>query len=245
MATPDSTMKCCTRRDQCIHPKAREGWLPATGEFFHNDKRTKDGLAHICKECACARTRKWNVDNPDRKYETRRVWSEANPDKVNASSMRYRICHPNYETERNKKRRREQPEKVYQYNKKYQRNNRNIYRVASQKHRTREMSLLNRFTRRDWEVCLDYFGGCCAVCGRPPGLWHVLAADHWIPLSNSNCPGTVSSNIVPLCHGVDGCNNSKSDQDAKRWLERRYGKRKGRQILKRIEDYFTWVVSMG
>lgn len=83
-----------------------------------------------------------------------------------------------------------------------------------------------------------HFGGRCAVCERPPGLWHTIAADHWTPISSPDCPGTVPSNIVPLCHGVDGCNNSKHDRDAAEWLSETRGKRQANKIIARIEGYF-------
>lgn len=107
--------------------------------------------------------------------------------------------------------------------------------------RARKRDLPDTLTPTQWQHALDYFNGCCAVCGRPPGLFHTLAADHWIPLSSPDCPGTVAMNMIPLCHGQSGCNNSKGDKPAQQWLEQGYGKRKARQILAHIEDFFVWV----
>lgn len=113
--------------------------------------------------------------------------------------------------------------------------------VVADRHRrrARERRFPASFTPQDWLVAVAYFDGCCAVCGRPPGLWHKLSADHWIPLTSPDCPGTVPWNIVPLCHGVDGCNNQKNDRNADEWLVAKFGKRKGRAIQKRIEDYLV------
>lgn len=55
------------------------------------------------------------------------------------------------------------------------------------------------------------------------------------------CPGTIPGNMVPLCHGMFGCNNSKADKDPEIWLIKRYGKRKATIILKRINVYFDIV----
>jgi hypothetical protein len=76
---------------------------------------------------------------------------------------------------------------------------------------------------------------------RPAGLWHQITPDHWIPLASPDCPGTVPENIIPLCFGSGGCNNSKKAKDGYEWLLQRYGKRKACVILKRIQAYFEWV----
>jgi hypothetical protein len=116
-----------------------------------------------------------------------------------------------------------------------------IYSKTQQiKRRAFERHLPSAFTPHDWERCLSYWNNSCAVCGRPRGLWHTIAADHWIALSDPrpNNPGTVPTNIIPLCHGIDGCNNSKHDNDATEWLTRKYGRRKAKKILERIQKYF-------
>jgi hypothetical protein len=65
-----------------------------------------------------------------------------------------------------------------------------------------------------------------------------MAADHWIPLASPDCPGSIPTNIVPLCHGEGGCNNSKGKHNPVEWLDRRFGKRKAKQVLARILAYF-------
>lgn len=109
----------------------------------------------------------------------------------------------------------------------------------------RKRSLPIAFSSSDWDAALDYWGHQCAVCGRPRGLWHTLAQDHWIPLSDPRCPGTVPTNILPLCHGEGGCNNSKGNKDPVRWLEERLGRRRAAQKLAEIQAYFAWVAARG
>lgn len=127
-----------------------------------------------------------------------------------------------------------------------------VYRLQQQtaKHRrrAREMALPNTLTTKQWQDALDYFHGCCAVCGRLPDLWHTLAQDHWIPLSDTrkDNPGSAAGNIIPLCHSRKGapdagCNNMKWRKDPVEWLIQRYGEKKAQQILRRIFDYFEWV----
>ena len=102
----------------------------------------------------------------------------------------------------------------------------------------RKRSLPHSFTQQDWERALEYWGYRCAVCGRPRGLWHTLAADHWIPLTHPDCPGTVPTNIIPLCHGEGGCNNSKGKKMPDAWLEERLGQKQGFQKGVEIDAYF-------
>lgn len=107
--------------------------------------------------------------------------------------------------------------------------------------RARKLNLPCDFTDDQWLNALEYFGHKCAVCGRPRGLWHSLSQDHWIPLASPECPGTVVSNIVPLCHGINGCNTSKNRTPAEQWLTLQFGKRKAKEILARVNAYFEWV----
>lgn len=108
-------------------------------------------------------------------------------------------------------------------------------------YRLRRRSLPNFYTLNDWERTLDYWGYACAVCERQRGLWHTISQDHWIPLTNPACPGTVVTNMLPLCYGADGCNNSKGKKDPALWLTEKLGKRKAKKKLAQIERYFGWV----
>ena len=114
-------------------------------------------------------------------------------------------------------------------------------RMHAVRRRTKQAELPNDFTDKDWVKCLEYWNYRCAVCEKPQSLFNVLAADHWIPIANPDCLGTVPHNIIPLCHGENGCNNSKSKRDGATWLEQRLGKRKAAKRLKMIMDYLNSV----
>jgi len=120
-------------------------------------------------------------------------------------------------------------------------------RIKTHNRRARKRNLPNTFTPEQWRHALDYFHGCCAVCGRQMndlfGEFYP-AADHWIPLSykGKDNPGTTATNIIPLCHGVGGCNNKKNSTMPDEWLEREYGKRKAKEIIARIETYFESII---
>lgn len=161
-------------------------------------------------------SRRYRRENTDKVRETKRRIYKQNVDSILDYQRNYRI---------------EQADKIRRYRK----DNVDKSRVNSQRRRARKRLLPDEFTAADWQIALDYFGGGCAVCGRQPGLWHTLAADHWIPLSKGG--PTTPDNIVPLCHGTGGCNNSKNDSLPANWLIEKFGKRKGRAILKRIEAF--------
>lgn len=163
------------------------------------------------------------VNKRDHELAVNRAWAKAHPHVMRAGTSRWRERHPEYA------------------------------RVQNVRHQARKHSLPVNFTIKDWRRAKAYFAindvECCAVCGRPAGLWHTLAADHWIPLTDPrpDNPGTVPTNMVPLCHAKkDGeacCNNEKYNHDALEWLTEKYGKRKAAQVMKRVTEYFEWVKS--
>lgn len=109
------------------------------------------------------------------------------------------------------------------------------------KRRARLMELPYDYTDDDWQSALRYFNHSCAVCGRPfvAGQDYFAAKDHWIPVTHSKCPGTIPSNIVPLCHGVNGCNNRKSNLRPRVFLMRNFDKEEAEMISARIEKFFS------
>ena len=76
-------------------------------------------------------------------------------------------------------------------------------------------SLPSDFTDEDWLFGLTYFIGRCAACKSPPPPNKSLHRDHWIALYSDECPGTVPTNIVPLC---ETCNSRKSTRPAGEWF---------------------------
>jgi hypothetical protein len=215
--------------------------FPATLEYFYAKKSGRYGLTGRCRHCLCLKTREWVKNNPERKKqqdkdyaakhpermaETKRRWVENNPEKKLKASRDYRKRNPGQNTPTATKWRLLNPDNT---------------RAIKLRRRAKERSLPNQFTAQDWQIALNHFDGRCAVCGRPAGLWHTLAADHWTPITADNCPGTVPGNIIPLCQGQDGCNNSKSNREPIEWLISRVGKQKAQAILERINRYFESV----
>lgn len=112
------------------------------------------------------------------------------------------------------------------------------------KKRTEDAGALFSLTQSDWIVAVEYFNKGCAVCGKNVFDINgdtVLVPDHWQPIISGG--NSTPVNIVPLCHGIGGCNPSKQDTDPHTWLVWRYGELQANIILARVEDYFAWVIS--
>lgn len=181
--------------------------------------------------------------NREKKRERARKYYAADPEKHRRQARESQARHKERRSAYNRQYRTANAEKLKEYVRSYQKEwghsdrGKEVRRAIKLRYRARKSGLLDNFTPADWQYALDYFGGCCAACGRQPGLWHTLAADHWIPLASSDCPGTVAWNIVPLCHGNDGCNNQKFSNNPADWLIEKFGPRKGRAILRKIEAF--------
>lgn len=174
-------------------------------------------------------SRGWYTANRENLKKRAREYHAAHREERNLMSRRYRIAHL---------------ERIREREKEYYAANPEVGKVKAQRRRARKRGLSHNFTVVDWQRALDYFNGCCAVCGRQLNdLFgtHTAAQDHWIPLTSPDCPGTIPTNIVPLCHGVGGCNNSKHAKPPEQWLVKRYGKRKAAAIIARVAAFFEWV----
>lgn len=226
--------------------------FPATTEYFYPEKRRGPGaLRSTCKTCSAIQVKA--TRDPEKKREYDQRWAEANRDKRRSSVREWRARNLEEQRERERLTKRhdpdrlekvkawrlKNPDKQRQRMREYREQNRDKLRLIIQRYMSRKAGLPDNFTEADWQFALDYFGGCCAYCGRPAGLFHTLAMDHFVPLNSPECPGTTPTNIVPACHGIDGCNNSKHDRDPKQWIVAKFGKYRGREILNRIQEYFS------
>lgn len=245
-ARKESGLKTCPRCE-------RE--LPATLEYFYQEKRRKSFcLKSYCKQCEAKISRetrdktkeserayKYFLAHKQEQYDRRRKWRERNLDAVRAYEAKQKRDDPNRD-KRNKAWRAKNPEKYRKQRVAYRHKAADKLRLIMQRYVARKAGLPNDFTEQDWQFALDYFGGCCAVCGRPIlGLFHSASADHWIPLSSPDCPGTIPVNMVPLCFQIDGCNNSKHNRDPNEWLIWKFGEKQAKVILVKVQEFFTKV----
>lgn len=212
---------------------------PATTEHWHKQKLGKYGLRAICKLCS----KKYRQEHA----EEISAYGYANRDKRREYHRQYNYTwHRQNRAHRSEKARayyQADKERIQARNRVYNRSHPEVLRTAFYRNYTKKRSLPNTLTTKQWEMALSYFNGCCAVCGRQlKDLFktHTAGLDHWIAITNPDCPGTVVTNIIPLCHGLGGCNNSKGNKPPFEWLVAIHGRRKANGILKRINAYFEW-----
>lgn len=210
---------------------------PSTPEYFVRNKAKRGGLETVCHECNRARVSQWQKDNPDKVQARNGRYAERHPEKI--KEIRQISNSKNRNRKHKPKTSLQSKTSWAKYVKNHPERIKTIKRVNQQKRESLKNNLPSTFTVADWQRCLEYWENRCAICGRPQGLWHILAMDHWIPLSAIDCPGTVAVNMIPLCHGEGGCNNSKSNKTPIEWLTTRYGNRKAKTLLQRIADYFN------
>lgn len=227
---------------------------------FGKDERNKLGLSYYCQSCIDTYhignriNKRLRGDGLLRCHQCKQyLLPEAfHKDKndANGRSGCCKNCHKEYRVQNAKhisllsrEYQKAHPEKRAAYTREYNKRVGYKYqRISSVKRMARKANLPNTLTNHEWQRALTYFNDCCAVCGRQlNNLFksHTVAADHWIPLSKDG--GTTALNIIPLCHGVNGCNNHKKDRLPSEWLAEEFGSRKANKILARIEGYFAWV----
>lgn len=227
--------------------------FPATEEYFYKAKKTPTGLTAKCKKCHAENVRatkdkererytayKYFLAHKEEAYERRRHWRDRNLEAVREYERQQKRRDPK-RIERNREWAKKNPDKLRNQRQAYRQKAADKLKAIVQRYLARKASLPNDFTEKDWQFALDYFGGRCAACGRPAGLFHTLAMDHWVALSDPDCPGTIPANIAPLCHGADGCNNSKHNKSPQQWLTDRFGEAQAKTILVRIHEFFSRV----
>jgi hypothetical protein len=217
-------------------------WHPDTAIFFFTHK---DKTSQPCRACEVERVRRYEIEHPDKAREAKRRWAINNPEKIRKSQNQWAINNPEKRRRSSRRYAANNRDKIKETSHRYYLKHPDVYTTATQRRNARKRQLPHTFSTKDWRACVAYFNGCCAVCGKPTGLWHTLARDHWIPLSDPSCPGTVAVNIVPLCHamrdGEEGCNNSKLNRDPVEWLTEKLGPRKAKCKLAEIRAYFDSV----
>jgi 5-methylcytosine-specific restriction endonuclease McrA len=209
--------------------------VPFTPEYFHRSKAHPNGLYPICKKCVRAKKRKFDAENRELVNARERARQHAIRDELNVSRRERYAANPKPKRISDQRYYAKAKHKIQRRQLKWAHEKPEKKKAIGARYRARKHSLPHDFTGSDWQYALDYFNGCCAYCGNPPGLWNRLAVEHYIPVTDPGCPGTVPTNIVPACQS---CNSSKHDALPDEWLERQFGKRQAAIIKAAIERYF-------
>ena len=236
--------KRCSKGEKCVHPDGPV--LPATNEYFNRIDRW-------CRLCKSEYNRAYGKAHPRKQSEAQRLYRathreernakereayKANPDLYNARNKRYRQSHPDKISASGKRYHETHRESGRENNARYRQAHPDKMRAKNLQRKALKRSLPANFSINDHKYALEYFHGACAYCGNPPSLFdarHVLHLDHFIALANPACPGTVKTNMLPVCQD---CNLKKQDKNPHEWLLQRFGKHRTINIEKRIQSYF-------
>ena len=189
-----------------------------------------------------ANDKAWRAAHREERRAYMAAWRAAHAEQISRTWQQWYLMHQEKQCAKAKTQREAHPEQTKQRNKAWRDAHPGKSSFYQAKRKARARGLPDTFMPAHEQFCRQYFHYACAVCEQEEGFTFTLALDHWIPLSSPTCPGTVASNIVVLCHGEQGCNNSKQDKDPSIWLLRKFGKHKAATILKKIEAYFAVVL---
>jgi 5-methylcytosine-specific restriction endonuclease McrA len=235
---------------------------PASPEHFAVKRSRTDGLNSYCRSCwrtyclsrkrsygveprktvqrhdgmkRCTQCLEWKPETADHFYALKGHLVARCKKCANESSRSYAQSHPDQVRTTSRLSQQKRPvETKREYQRKWQRDNPDKVRVNNLTRRARKNRLPDNFTEADWQYAIRYFNGTCAYCGNPPGL--ELTADHFIPVADPNCPGTIPTNIVPACKS---CNSRKNDNAPIPWITNTFGEENGKKILAQINSYYN------
>jgi len=210
--------------------------LPATTEYFHKNKYGKQGLQSVCKECryesnkekASEYFKEYYAENRQKLLIYQKRFREENENQVKETQKQYYKKNKEKVKEKSKEYRLQNHESVlrYQkiYRKKYNRENKEMCNIHTQRRIARKKLLPSNLTFEQWENTKDYFGNRCAYCGKELPL----TQEHLIPVSKGG--GYTVNNIIPSCQS---CNSSKHSKDFFEWYPKyiHYSKKRETFIL--------------
>lgn len=206
------------------------------------------------------RSRQWRLKNPEKvkeinsrsrlkhkesrhQYSIR--WHDSHRKHTREYARQYRLNNPKKTLESSRRWKANNRERVRQYKRIYKASNqeqtREIDRRAHHKRRALKRSLPSYYPPGTWVFALSLTHGCCLYCGKQ--LQDLFGGakphhEHWIPLS-LDCddhPGHVPWNVIPSC---STCNLSKGSKHPETWILKYFGKRKGKQVLARVQVFIA------
>lgn len=206
--------------------------FPATTEFFKANKRGRFGLDGWCKKCSQRYDRQYRLDNYEKIRARDREYKSKNKSRIYSVNRKYYLENTEKVLEMCRQYRRKNPDKVRQHLQKWRTENPERNLLINQRRETRKRDLPHNLTEDEWRYAITYWNNHCAYCGERQER---LTLDHYIPLNDSNCPGTIATNCIPACRF---CNSSKSDLEALYWMTWRFGEEHAKTVQARIMAYF-------
>lgn len=188
-----------------------------------------------------AKGREWYINNTERHRESSKKWREENREHVRELDRKRYQKHRDKVIRKSREWRENNKTQYRNYNLEWFKNNPEravaIRKGRDSRRRARKRQLPYSLKPQQWLYCLEYWEHKCAVC---EDVAEIIHADHWIPLSTPNCPGTIAENIVCLC---SHCNVTKQAKNPEQWLIEKLGKNLAIQKLTEINAYFEFVIN--
>jgi hypothetical protein len=214
----NGTHKVCSK---CGILKALDDFRPLRGKNRKAGARRSE-----CKDCATLVEKAYHAAHPDVRPRNHRAYYDANQDAICRRANVYYYANQEERMAAHRAWTKANPDKA---------------NAHTRKRKTAKRGLPSTFTHEEQAFCRQYFNYACAICGKEEGFQWLIGLDHWIPLKLQRCPGTVATNMIPLCHGIGGCNNKKGCKDPALWLDKYVGPRKAAHIVRKINAYFAAV----
>lgn len=270
-STPQTPLVQCSRKEQCVNPQgallpatleffSRDGQLKsglrttckACDSARHRrfreehpdvtrEREQKDYVKHKSKRKA--KMSEYRESHREDLRDYQRWYREAYPERSAESLKKSHEKNRDKNREKARQKRSDFPELIRAKDRNWYIHNRDYYtvgkgRATRLRRRARVKNLPANFSVQDLNTCLDYWYNCCSYCGCQQGFFNPITIDHFIPLADISCTGTVPLNLVLACRT---CNSSKQDFVPEQWVTKRFGKKRGTAILRRIEEYFVWL----
>jgi 5-methylcytosine-specific restriction endonuclease McrA len=226
--------------------------------LFAKDSSRGDGLQPYCKACR----KQYKIDNKEKiqkqsikyyntnkskilknqknaylngRYKYHSLYYEQNKESILENRKNYRKANIEKITMGKQTHYKNHIEDYKMRSKKYFQNNKDVFRKAYHKRKSREMSVLATLTIEEWDIIKKDFNYKCAYCGEEKPL----AQEHFIPLVKGG--EYTSDNIIPACKN---CNSSKKQSDFFKWYPRQpyYSKSREKFILEYLNYFGTQAI---
>lgn len=240
-----------------------------TAEYWHRQKRSKDGFKARCKECIkedyqenrehiLQQKKDYYQENKIGILEKDKAYYQNNREKILERNNKYYQNNKKEILEQVKEYYQANKEKIAEYKKQYsQKNkekirehnrqyyntyyqlNKEKYIINDQKRRARKAQLPNTLTTEEYENTLEYFNHSCAYCGCELNKDN-HHMEHVVPVSKGG--GTTQKNIIPSCASCNSSKHTKTLADFYRYSDD-FSIERLTQIAKYLAQFTDWVVS--
>jgi 5-methylcytosine-specific restriction endonuclease McrA len=186
-------------------------------EFYKDTKQCKE-----CKRIAALdryyrnkdkriqKARVWKEQNRERMEKTARLYKEKHKGAISRQKRIHRLAHKKEITKYNQEYYRKNVERERERQKKYCKENPEIFRECTRRRRARKRGIkIVNLTGIQWKEIKEYFDGRCAYCFKKCDQ----TQDHLIAISSGG--NHTKYNVVPACIS---CNSSKGKKNLREWL---------------------------